>query len=214
MNPFQPTVAKLSFQWPTSEFQPGLIEVVAQFVWTGHPDHHWSSISDQSEAFFALAYCVLGLVALGDVHCHPKHARWIPVVFVMELPSGSDPAHRSIRANDTKFRCVRFPVSFSISDRLLDKFPVFWVYRTSKVLSLSGIVVRFDSKHGLQIAEPTVDASLGIPLPSHRFPSLHCETHPVITDCQLSFCGSSSRVLPKQRDNEQGLKQDQSNTAS
>src|SRR4030081_528536 len=196
MNPFQPTVAKLSFQWPASEFQPGLIEVVAQFVWTGHPDHHWSSIGDQAEAFFALAYCVLGRTALGDVHCHAKHARRIADVCVMELPSGSDPAHRSVRANDTKFRRVRFPVSFSISDRLLDKFPVFRVYRTSKVLSLSGIGVRFDSEHGLQIAEPTVDASLGIPLPSHRFPSLHCMTKPVVGNPQFSFRLPAFRSLP------------------
>src|SRR5277367_7095500 len=176
MHVLRPAVAQLSFQWPASEVQPGLIEVVAKFVWTGHPDHHGSSIGDQSEAFFALAHCVLGLTALGSVHCYAKHVRRIAVFCVMELPSGSDPAHRSVRANHTKFRCVRFPVSLSIIDRLLDKFPVFRVYRASKVLSLSGIGVRFNSEQGLQIAEPTVDPSLGIPVPSGRFPSLHCET--------------------------------------
>src|SRR5438552_14129534 len=132
----------------------------------------------------------------------------------MELPSGSDPADRSVRANDSKFRCVRFPVSSSISDGLLDKFPVFRVYRSAKVLSLCGIAVRFDSEYRLQIAEPTIDPSLGIPLPSHRFPSLHCETHPVITDYQRSFCCSSSRALPQQPDNQQRFQHDQSNAAS
>src|SRR3982074_119645 len=74
--------------------------------------------------------------------------------------------------------------------------------------------VRFDSEHGLQIAEPTVDPSLGIPLPSHRFPSLHCMTKPVVGNPQFSFRLPAFRSLPRQPENQQHFHYDQSNTAN
>src|ERR1700757_3863183 len=121
MHPFQPAISLLSFQRPTRELQPGLIEVVAKLVSTRHPDHHWSCIGNQAEALFALTNRVLGLTALCDVHSHANHARRLAIRCVIVFSSGSDPAYRAVRVNDTKFRRVRLPVSLGINDRLLDE---------------------------------------------------------------------------------------------
>src|SRR5512133_1406041 len=55
MNAFRPTVPKFLFFRPTPELKPGLIDVVAQLVGSGHPDQYRRTVGDQAEAFLALA---------------------------------------------------------------------------------------------------------------------------------------------------------------
>ena len=72
MNSFCPAIAKLGFDGAPSEVKPGLIKVVAQLVGSGHPDHHGSCVSDQAEAFLALANRFLSPTAFADIpddHC-------------------------------------------------------------------------------------------------------------------------------------------------
>src|SRR4051812_30357883 len=75
-----PAVANLRIYGATCEIQPGLIEVRAQFVSPGHPDHHRRGVCDQAEPFFTFAQLVLCLLAVRDIDNHTYYALQVALI--------------------------------------------------------------------------------------------------------------------------------------
>ena len=75
VNSLRPTVAKLLFEGASREFQPPLIEIVAQFVGARHPDHHRGGVGHETETVFALSPRQLGALGLCDIGDQGQGAR-------------------------------------------------------------------------------------------------------------------------------------------
>src|SRR5215470_11096963 len=78
MNALDPTISQLCFERASGKFKPTLVEVCAQLVDAGHPDHHRRCICKKAEAFFSLApgrfsllQCFFDPSAFRDVVDHP-----------------------------------------------------------------------------------------------------------------------------------------------
>jgi len=69
MHTFYPAVAQFGLKWPTGELQPRLIDVGAQLIHTGHPDHHRRCVCNQAEALFAFTDYVHTLFMLLGEGC-------------------------------------------------------------------------------------------------------------------------------------------------
>ena len=65
VNAFRPAVSQLRFQRPSGEIEPGLVDVVAQLIGSGHPDHYRCGVCDEAEPFLALADQLFGLAPFG-----------------------------------------------------------------------------------------------------------------------------------------------------
>src|SRR4029077_15521525 len=63
----RPSVSQFLLHRTTGKIQPALIEKLALFVRSGHPDQRGSRIRDQSEARFALAQSLFGSLTIRDV---------------------------------------------------------------------------------------------------------------------------------------------------
>src|SRR5215469_15663943 len=75
VNTFCPAASQFCFKRAAGELQPGLIDVIAQLVGAGHPDHHWSRVGNQAKALFALPHGILGTLGIGYIGHQGKPAR-------------------------------------------------------------------------------------------------------------------------------------------
>src|SRR5215469_7393405 len=73
VNTLQPAGSTLRFKRSARELQPRLVEVVVEPVGTGHPDHHWCSVCDESESFLTLSYSLFAALAVSDVDTESQH---------------------------------------------------------------------------------------------------------------------------------------------
>src|SRR5262249_32962958 len=61
------TGLQLNVKRPAGKVKPGLIEIIGLFVWSGHPDHHWSCVGNYAKTLFTLAQTGFGHLTIGDV---------------------------------------------------------------------------------------------------------------------------------------------------
>ena len=68
MNSLGPAILEFLLQAPTSEIEPGLIEIIAKFVWPRHPDQDGRRICNYPESLFAFAQRLPGFRLVGHVN--------------------------------------------------------------------------------------------------------------------------------------------------
>ena len=108
----RPAETQFGRQWPSSEVEPGLVEVRAALVRVGHPDQHWSRIRHQTEPFLALSQRKFHLLPFRDVHTDSEKARhrrhWLQSR-ISRCPQANGRRHRSAPRDtplDTHFGLV------------------------------------------------------------------------------------------------------------
>jgi hypothetical protein len=70
VNTLRPAVAQLFLHGAPAEFQPRLVEVCAEFVGTGYPDHRRCSVSDELKTLLAFLQGPLELCEFVSVHVY------------------------------------------------------------------------------------------------------------------------------------------------
>src|SRR6516165_6835502 len=144
-----------------------------------------SSPLSQSQPFLALLQSLLCLLEFRDVNRHAQHPCRLARVAKVKLTLGGNPPYGSVPAHDAKFRRIWRSVLHRLVYSIPNAASILRVYAATEVFHASGIGMAWDSKHGLQVAEPRVSPALNVPVPSHGLAGLHGHAKPIPSQAEM-----------------------------